>query len=147
MLTIRMFNPADVQEIVAITEKSLREAYPPSFFLTISQYWPEGFLVAQIDAEIVGFIMGVISGIKQARILMLAVKDGYRRSGIASALIRSFKSSCTLKGLDSIILEVRVSNDAAINLYNKFGFRIINTMRAYYRDGEDGYRMETVLQT
>ena len=142
-----MFDPRDVQEIMAITEKSLREAYPSSFFQTIAQYWPEGFLVAENDKEMVGFIMGVISGIKQARILMLAVKDSYRRAGIASALIRSFKSSCSLKGLDSIILEVRVSNSAAINLYSKFGFRIVNSLRAYYRDGEDGYRMEMVLQT
>jgi|GEM_PF-128666 len=147
MLTIRMFDPADVQDIVSITEKALRETYPPSFFLTIAQYWPEGFLVAEVDTEIVGFIMGVISGIKQARILMLAVKENYRRNGIASALLRAFRSSCSLKGLDSIILEVRVSNKAAINLYNKFGFRIINAMKAYYRDGEDGYRMETVLQS
>jgi len=142
-----MFNPEDVQVIADLTQRSLREAYPPSFFLTIAQYWPEGFLVAESGKEIVGFIMGVISGIKQSRILMLAVKDNFRRNGIASALIRSFRSSSALRSLDSIILEVRVSNMGAITLYNKFGFRTIGTLKAYYRDGEDGYRMEIILQT
>ena len=147
MLTIRVFNPADVQTIADITESSLKEAYPTSFFLTISQYWPEGFLVATLNNEIVGFVMGVISGVRQARILMLAVKEGYRKNGIASTLIRSFRSSCGLKSMDSIILEVRISNASAINLYNKFGFRTIGMLKVYYRDGEDGMRMELVLQS
>ena len=147
MLTIRVFTTADVQIVADITQSTLIEAYPTSFFLTISQYWPEGFLVATINGEIVGFVMGVISGVRQGRILMLAVKEGYRKNGIASTLIRSFRSSCALKSLDSIILEVRVSNANAIRLYNSFGFRSIGIVKAYYRDGEDGIRMELVLQS
>jgi len=147
VLTIRVFTPEDVQVIADITQSSLNESYPPSFFLTIAQYWHEGFLVAEIEKEIVGFIMGVISGVKQARILMIAVKSPYRRNSIASAMVRSFKSSCAMKNLDTIVLEVRISNTVALNMYNKLGFRTISMLKAYYRDGEDGYRMEIVLQS
>jgi len=147
VLTIRVFTPEDVQAIADITQSSLNESYPPSFFLTIAQYWHEGFLVAEIEKEIVGFIMGVISGVKQARILMIAVKSPYRRNSIASAMVRSFKSSCAMKNLDTIVLEVRISNTVALNMYNKLGFRTISMLKAYYRDGEDGYRMEIVLQS
>ena len=147
MLTIRVCSNHDIHIIGEITRTALREAYPDSFFETIGNYWPEGFLVAESGGQIVGFVMGIISGVKQARILMLAVQEPYRRNGIASTLIRSFKSSCLMKGLDSIILEVRISNTPAINLYGKFGFKLTSTLRGYYRDGEDGYRMELVLQS
>ncbi len=146
-MMIRVFTPNDVYKVADITHDTLREAYPISFFLTVSQYWPEGFLVAVDEGEVVGFVTGVMSGVRQSRILMLAVKDKHRRAGIASTLIRSFISSSMLKGADSVILEVRVSNGPAITLYNKLGFKMIGSLRAYYRDGEDGYRMQLMLQT
>lgn len=147
MLEIRLFKIEDLQEIREITELTLGESYPESFFQTISLHWPEGSLVATQKGKIVGFIMGVISGLRQARILMLAVKGECRHAGIASTLIRSFMSSCIVRSIDSIILEVRISNAEAINLYGKFGFRIVENLRSYYRDGEGGYRMHLVLQS
>lgn len=146
-MMIRVFAPDDVYKVADITHTTLREAYPIAFFLNVSRYWPEGFLVAVEEGEVVGFIVGVISGVKQARILMLAVREHHRRHGTASTLIRSFISSSLLKGADSVILEVRVSNAIAINLYSKLGFRTVGSLRAYYRDGEDGLRMQMLLQS
>lgn len=145
-MIIRVFTPNDVYKVADLTHVSLKEAYPISFFLTVSQYWPEGFLVAEEDGEVAGFVAGVISGVRQSRMLMLAIKEQHRRRGIASMLIRSFISSSLLRGADSVILEVRVSNGTAINLYTKMGFKTIGSLRAYYRDGEDGLRMQKVLQ-
>ncbi len=147
MLTIRLFAPDDVFEISRITRESLGESYPTSFFLSIYQYWPEGFLVATENGMLIGFVVGVISRVRQARILMLAVRESHRRAGIAVILLRAFISSCMQKGLDSIILEVRTSNIPAINLYTKLRFRIAENLRSYYRDGGDGLRMELVLQS
>jgi ribosomal-protein-alanine N-acetyltransferase len=42
---------------------------------------------------------------------------------------------------DEIYLEVRVSNDLAIKMYQKLGFYIKSRLHAYYRDGEDAYLM------
>jgi len=146
-MMIRIFNQDDVYKVADITYTTLREAYPVSFFLNVFTYWPEGFLVAEKDGDVVGFIMGVISNVRQSRILMLAVKEQHRWNGIASALIRTFISSSMLKGTDTVILEVRISNVTAINLYSKLGFRTIDSLRAYYKDGEDGLRMHLVLQS
>jgi len=146
-MMIRVFGPNDACRIAEITRTTLREEYPPSFFQNISNYWPEGFLIAEKEGEIAGFIMGVISNVRQSRILMLAVTDHHRRSGIASALIRAFVSSSMLKGTDTVILEVRISNGTAITLYSKLGFRTIGNIRGYYKDGEDGIRMQLLLQT
>ena len=144
-MMIRLFASDDVYKVADITHTTLREAYPISFFLSVARYWPEGFMVAVEDGEVIGFILGAFSGVRQSRILMLAVRDQYRNRGIASTLIRSFISSSMLKGADSVILEVRVSNTTAIQLYTQLGFKMTGSLRAYYRDGEDGLRMQMVL--
>ncbi len=146
-MMIRLFAPGDVYKIADITHRNLNEDYPMSFFLNVAHYWPEGFLIAEKDGEIAGFIMGVISGIRQSRILMLAVQAPYRKQGVASALIRSFIAASMLKGTDTVILEVRITNNEAITLYSKLGFRTIGSLRAYYKDGEDGLRMQMILQS
>lgn len=146
-MMIRVFGSNDAYKVADITRATLREDYQPQFFLNVANYWPEGFLIAEKDGEIVGFIMGVISNVRQSRILMLAVTDHHRKSGVASALIRAFISSSMLKGTDTIVLEVRVSNGTAVNLYSKLGFKTIGYIRGYYKDGEDGIRMQLLLQT
>lgn len=42
-------------------------------------------------------------------------------------------------------LEVRVSNDPAINLYSKLGFRSTRRMSGYYMNGEDAWEMAKPL--
>lgn len=39
------------------------------------------------------------------------------------------------------LLEVGISNKAAINLYEKFGFKILSTRKSYYANGEDAFIM------
>jgi ribosomal-protein-alanine N-acetyltransferase len=47
---------------------------------------------------------------------------------------------------DEIYLEVRVSNETAVRMYEKsLGFQIKSRLRAYYRDGEDAYLMALEL--
>ena len=43
--------------------------------------------------------------------------------------------------IDDFVLEVRVSNYSAINLYKKFNFSTQNIKYKYYRDGENAYFM------
>jgi ribosomal-protein-alanine N-acetyltransferase len=46
---------------------------------------------------------------------------------------------------DEIYLEVRVSNDSAINMYERLGFFKKSRLRSYYRDGEDAFLMALEL--
>src|SRR3990167_770433 len=72
-------------------------------------------------------------------ILQLAVATPYQRQGIASALIQKMIAiiSASAKNTPKIFLEVRNSNLAAIQLYQKMGFTLIGERKKYYRDGED----------
>jgi len=75
-------------------------------------------------------------------VISIAVLQEYRRRGIGSALMSEALKIFEKKyDVDSVYLEVRVSNQPAINMYEKFGFVKARRIRGYYRDGEDAYVM------
>jgi len=70
--------------------------------------------------------------------------------GVASGLISWMVTDATNKGCDTVFLEVRSNNLAAVNLYQKFGFEIVNTRISYYRYNKqeyDAYEMALHLFT
>ena len=77
-----------------------------------------------------------------AWIAIVGVDPRYRRRGIATQLITACE---TQTDLPAIKLVVRLSNEEAINLYRKLGYRNADVWREYYNDGEDGLVMAKKL--
>jgi [ribosomal protein S18]-alanine N-acetyltransferase len=76
--------------------------------------------------------------LEEAHITILAVHPQYHRQGLGQALLYSLLKTASDRGLERATLEVRVSNLAAISLYQKFGFKTAGQRRRYYQDnGED----------
>ena len=71
----------------------------------------------------------------------LLVNEDYRKQGIGTKLMAYLISLAINYMVINITLEVRVSNEKAINLYKKFGFREV-ALRKYYYGDEDGILME-----
>ena len=69
------------------------------------------------------------------------VLDEYRNQGIGTKLLAHLISIAISYRVINITLEVRVSNEIAINLYKKFGFREV-ALRKFYYGNEDGILME-----
>ena len=97
---------------------------------------------ATIDDEVVGYIDFFIT-FDSASIARICVADEYRRNGIAKTLIEKMVEVCKKQKepVENITLEVRESNEAAIKLYEKNGFRTITKKKMYYSDGEDAIYM------
>jgi len=138
---LRPFAPNDIPSISTIVKDALRENYPATLYLDIYKWWREGFLIAEEDNQVVGFLAGVNNAPHNARILMLAVLTTFRRRGIGSALMDEFLRQCALRALRTVELEVRLSNADAIRFYSGYGFQISGTLPRFYTDGEDGYKM------
>ncbi len=145
MLRVRPFAPNDLAAVTSIVKESLRENYPTSLYLDIHRWWREGFLVAEDGGAIVGFLAAVVNAPLQVRILMLAVYEPWRRKGIGSALMDSFLKECGMRGMRTVELEVRKSNEAAIRFYTRYAFQITNLIPRFYTDGEDGFKMRRHL--
>ena len=151
---IREFKADDLDSVVAINRACLPENYPPFFFLMIYRNCPKGFLVAEYNGKVVGYVMSRVEfgfsyfgagAISKGHIISIAVLPEYRRKGIATALMLGAMKALKEYGAKECFLEVRVSNLPAISLYRKLGFQIVQRVPAYYRDGEDAYVMAAVL--
>ena len=79
----------------------------------------------------------------ECQILNLAIHPSYRRRGIASQLIHHLLKFCEHKKITHCYLEVRASNQLAISLYHKCGFKNFGIRKNYYPDtGEDALIMK-----
>lgn len=80
----------------------------------------------------------------EGELLRIAVAPEARGQGLARRLLREGHQRLAAEGLETLFLEVRVSNAAARALYASEGWAEIGLRRAYYRDGEDAalYRRE-----
>jgi [ribosomal protein S18]-alanine N-acetyltransferase len=76
--------------------------------------------------------------LEEAHITVLAIDPRYQRQGLGQALLWALLASAHQRGLEWATLEVRTSNQAAVSLYQKFGFQEVGKRRSYYQDnGED----------
>lgn len=141
-VALRGFRPADVPFVSAIVADALHEHYDPSLYSTLGTEWPDGFLIAADSSDVpVGFLLGVSQVEREARVLMFAVDRGHRTIGVGTLLMRTFLERCRLRAYRRVTLEVRVSNATAIRFYTRFSYSVIDLLRAYYSDGENGYQM------
>ena len=100
---------------------------------------PSSICLGAIDVEIdhlVGYL--IISRYVDAwHVMNLAVAHSHRRRGIATRLMERLFELTASDGRRGYTLEVRVSNDAAIKLYETLGFRARGIRRGYYTDNRE----------
>ncbi|SKB15952.1 Ribosomal-protein-alanine acetyltransferase [Planktothrix sp. PCC 11201] len=76
--------------------------------------------------------------LEEAHITILAIDPEYQGKGLGQALLFQLLVSAWKRKLERATLEVKVSNQPAINLYKKFGFKEAGCRKGYYQDtGED----------
>jgi len=96
-------------------------------------------------AELVGFFLAR-SIYDSLEILKLGVSPGYQRQGIGTELMETAYAEGIRRGCNRCFLEVRKSNQIAIQFYYGHNFRIAGTRLNYYTDPvEDAWIMERVL--
>jgi [ribosomal protein S18]-alanine N-acetyltransferase len=137
--------------VVEINIASLPEHYSDYFFESILKELPESFIVAEANQKVVGYIMCKIEFgfsnfrklgfVKKGHVVSIAVLREFRGKGIGKSLMLEAINGLATRKTDEIYLEVRVSNELAVKMYQDLGFLIKSRLRSYYRDGEDAYLM------
>lgn len=144
MLVIRNFEPADFEEVLGIESEAFAE-HNPFLYMNFYEMNSEGFLVAEHNNYIVGFVVGYSLSSNEGRIFSLAVRNGYRSMGVGTRLMNSILSVFVLKMLQYASLEVRITNVRAQNFYKRMEFIPCWIEHGYYSDGEDGVIMKKRL--
>ena len=99
------------------------------------------FICAKLEDEVVGFA-GLKIVLDVADIMNIAVKDDYRRQGIATLLLNTLLNYCKKNDIKTINLEVNEENFSAIALYKKLGFTECGLRKKYYDKKYDAILMK-----
>ena len=134
-LEIRRLTYADLPQVIAIERRAFPTPWSLAMFvLELSK--PSGIcLAALLDDRIVGYL--VCSRYDTVwHVMNVAVDDTLLRQGIASTLLERLFDMAD-KPNEQYTLEVRASNDAAIALYEQFGFESAGVRPGYYHDNKE----------
>jgi len=140
-LVIQPMRVSDLDEVMVIEEYSFPSPWSRNVYeMDITRNAHSRFFVARRRAnnELVGYIGSWLAG-DECHIGTIATKREHRSRGVARALIAHTAALALKEDCAYIILEVRVNNLAAVNLYRTLGFEQVGRRRGYYIDtGEDG---------
>ena len=144
MIKYRRATIHDFDDVLSIENECFKEPYSREDLLYEFNENPVNkIIVAELDGRVIGFIDYLIT-FNSATIMQVAVTKLYRNIGIATRLLeemeKSFPSDID-EIVESITLEVRVSNQPAVQLYTKNGYKIVVVKSHYYKDGENAIYM------
>jgi [ribosomal protein S18]-alanine N-acetyltransferase len=137
-LEFRRLSLRDLPAIEEIEQRSYATPWSRSMFAgELSK--PSSICLGAFDGptgKLTGYL--IISRYVDAwHVMNLAVAPALRRQGIATALLERLFTQTAGESRRGYTLEVRVSNDAAIKLYERMGFKARGIRRGYYTDNRE----------
>ena len=140
-MMIRKMQAADIAAVAALEAQIFSMPWSAEGFADTLPREDVLFLVACEGDTLFGYV-GVYCTSDEGEITNVAVAPAARRKGIARALLTELKERLASLGIGRIVLEVRVSNEAAIRLYEQMGFCTLGTRKNFYeKPAEDAYVM------
>jgi len=137
----------DIDQVIQIDQLSFNLPWPRSSFrYEVSENKASRLWVAEtpLDGQqvLVGMLVCWII-LDEAHIGTIAIHPDFRRRKIAEKMMLRAFDELQNEGVLKVFLEVRRSNEAALNLYRKFGFIEDGVRKRYYKDNhEDAILME-----
>ena len=145
----------NLSSVIEINLNSLPEHYTEYFFESILKELPEAFIVAEFEGNIIGYVMCKVEFgfsnfrklgfVKKGHVVSIAILEQHRGKKVGTILMEEAMSGLVARRTEEVYLEVRVSNYAAIKMYEKLNFKVKSRLKSYYRDGEDAYLMALEL--
>ena len=134
-LVIRQMEIADIAHVFHLGEKLFTAREVPNLYRTWDEYEvvnlyqsdPEFCLVAVVDEEIVGFILGSTlektrSAWKYGHLIWLGTEPEFQRQGIAVKLFKHFQDLMLESGVRMLLTDTEAENLPALHFFRKLGF-------------------------
>jgi ribosomal-protein-alanine N-acetyltransferase len=133
---IRPLALADLNAIEVIERRSYPTPWSRSMFAGELAKPTSLCIGAFEDDRLAGYLI-VSRYVDAWHVMNIAVAPQFRRRGIATALLQKLFEQTEDRSRRGYTLEVRVSNDGAIKLYERLGFTARGTRRGYYTDNRE----------
>ncbi len=99
------------------------------------------YRVVTSSGEMVGFVFVLVNEDGSAHLTTIGVAPEHRRRRIANRLLDHIEEALRRRNIITVVLEVRVSNTIAQDLYRNTGYTVVQRLAKYYNNGEDCYLM------
>lgn len=144
-MIVRKFRPTDLKRVHEIESMSFDQSYGIDIFQGLYEMGV-GFLVAEENGYVIGYVIFWIKYENQGHIISIAVDRNYRRLGAGTQLLVRAISILSLLNLDTVYLEVNENNQCAVEFYRQFNFRVDRTVDGYYENGDGAIVMYLPLK-
>jgi len=137
-VVLRSMRPADVARVAELEAASFSTPWRASTFATLLERPGAELLVLdQAEAGVIGYaVLWCI--LDQGELANIAVDRAWQGRGLGSRLLTHTLDAARERGVETVYLEVRESNEAALRMYGRFGFSQVAVRRDYYeRPRED----------
>ena len=141
-VVVRQAQQADLLDVFRLEGATFPQPWPFSAFESF--LGEEGFLVAALDDRIVGYVVSDTTpnyGRDIGHVKDLAIHPDVRQRGLGRTLLHRALRTLTEQGAALAKLEVRTTNEPALELYRSEGFEPLRRIPRYYADGEDAFVM------
>lgn len=136
-MIIRQATVNDVDDIYEIERLCFPEPWSRESMVYELESNPRAFyIVAELEGQVAGYA-GLWWIGDEGHITNVAVKPGFRNRRIAQGIMGVMIEFTTKEGILHHTLEVRRSNEPAIRLYEKFGFRVEGVRKGYYQNNKE----------
>lgn len=128
----------DIDGIIEIEKLSYGEHHwsKDSFYSELTNNLARYFCAFDENNNLLGYA-GSWLVLDEAHITNISVNPAFRRKKIGEALLTSIFEACYKNMVKYLTLEVRVSNTAAIKLYEKYSFKSLGTRKGYYQNNNE----------
>ncbi len=121
VVTYRRMTPGDVPYISKLEEQTFSMPWSADSFLEMISKEDARYYVAERDGQLLGGC-GVLMIAGEGNITNVVIAPEARNQGVGTAMLQHLMREGDREGLTAYTLEVRVSNAAAIHVYEKLGF-------------------------
>ena len=137
-IKIQHMQKSDVDSVIEIEARAYGDHHwsKESFLNELSNDLARYYAAFNNDGNLVGYA-GCWQILEEVHITNIAVSPDFRRHKVGEALLKRIIDDCYENKAKYITLEVRVSNNAAINLYEKYGFKSLGTRKGYYQNNNE----------
>lgn len=146
-ITIEPMRRRHMRSVMKIESAAYRKPWTRSVFdgeLDQVHSGSRMYLVARDGRQIIGYAglwFVPDPGGDQAHVTNIVVSAEHRRSGVASQLLAALAEVAIDRGCVAWTLEVRATNDGALELYRRFGFAPAGVRQRYYENTDDAIVM------
>jgi ribosomal-protein-alanine N-acetyltransferase len=143
-LTLRPMVVADIDEVHALEQSVFPHPWSRGNFVDSLASGYDAWVLREPDEGVLAGYFLVMYAVDEAHLLDVAVSGARHGSGLGRFLLDRIAARSREKGMASVLLEVRPSNERALQVYARYGYTQIGRRKGYY-PAHEGKREDAIV--